>query len=129
MLECYRQGRQIRKNPAHAIVETTALPCEYAKYKNRACLFAAPHDVLIVSSNSRSTGVPDSDDRSQAQPAAATPPRKALSPAAQRALAEAEARRIAAANAEPMPKEYQGPTGPEPTRYGDWENKGIASDF
>ena len=26
-------------------------------------------------------------------------------------------------------KEFQGPKGPEPTRYGDWENKGIASDF
>jgi hypothetical protein len=24
---------------------------------------------------------------------------------------------------------FQGPKGPEPTRYGDWENKGIASDF
>ena len=57
-------------------------------------------------------------------------PRKALTPAAQRALAEAEARRkAAAANATPMPKEFQGPKGPEPTRYGDWENKGIASDF
>lgn len=53
-----------------------------------------------------------------------------LSPAAQRALAEAEARRrLAAANATPHPKEFQGPKGPEPTRYGDWENKGIASDF
>jgi hypothetical protein len=48
----------------------------------------------------------------------------------QRALAEAEARRLAAdANAKPSPKEFQGPKGPEPTRYGDWENKGIASDF
>jgi hypothetical protein len=56
--------------------------------------------------------------------------RKQLSPAAQRALAEAEARRQqAAATAKPLPKEYQGPKGPEPTRYGDWENKGIASDF
>jgi hypothetical protein len=56
--------------------------------------------------------------------------RKQLSPAAQRALAEAEARRHqAAATAKPLPKEYQGPKGPEPTRYGDWENKGIASDF
>jgi hypothetical protein len=55
---------------------------------------------------------------------------KRLSPAAQRALAEAEARRReAAATAKPLPKEYQGPKGPEPTRYGDWENKGIASDF
>ncbi len=29
----------------------------------------------------------------------------------------------------PQPKEFQGPKGPEPTRYGDWERKGIASDF
>jgi hypothetical protein len=63
-----------------------------------------------------------SDDPSRAE-------RKPLPPAAQRALAEAEARRQAAANAKPMPKEFQGPKGPEPTRYGDWENKGIASDF
>jgi hypothetical protein len=62
------------------------------------------------------------------------PERKPLSPAAQRALAEAEARRqAAAAEAEARekgrPKEMQGPKGPEPTRYGDWERKGIASDF
>ena len=63
-------------------------------------------------------------------PADAKSERKQLSPAAQRALAEAEARRQeAAANAKPLPKEYPGPKGPEPTRYGDWENKGIASDF
>ena len=54
--------------------------------------------------------------------------RKPLTPAAQRALAEAEARRKAA-DARPIAKEFQGPKGPEPTRYGDWENKGIASDF
>ena len=57
-------------------------------------------------------------------------PRKELTAAARRALAEAEARRKAAeASATPMPKEYQGPKGPEPTSYGDWERKGIASDF
>jgi hypothetical protein len=56
------------------------------------------------------------------------PERKPLTPEAQRALAEAEARRQAA-HAAPMPREFQGPKGPEPTRYGDWENKGIASDF
>jgi hypothetical protein len=55
---------------------------------------------------------------------------KPLSPAAQRALAEAEARRqAAAADAKPAAKELQGPKGPEPTRYRDWETKGIASDF
>jgi len=69
-----------------------------------------------------------SDDRSQATAPDAT--RKPLTPAAQRALAEAEARRKQAeANATPLQKEFQGPKGPEPTRYGDWERKGIASDF
>jgi hypothetical protein len=58
------------------------------------------------------------------------PERKPLSPAARRALAEAEARRqAAAADAKPMAKEIQGPKGPEPTRFGDWETNGIASDF
>ena len=62
--------------------------------------------------------------------AAPEPEPKPLSPAARRALAEAEARRLAAqANATPAAKELQGPKGPEPTRYGDWETKGIASDF
>lgn len=75
-----------------------------------------------------------SDDRSRAETKPerrpeSRPESRPLSPAAQRALAEAEARRQAAANAKPMPKEFQGPKGPEPTRYGDWENKGIASDF
>ncbi len=55
-------------------------------------------------------------------PAATTP--------AERALAEAEARRKAAiSQAEPLPPEKGGRKGPEPTRYGDWEKGGIASDF
>jgi hypothetical protein len=58
------------------------------------------------------------------------PNRAALSPAAQRALAEAEARRaeINRKTAE-QPKELNGRGGPDPARYGDWEVKGIASDF
>jgi hypothetical protein len=72
--------------------------------------------------------LPDSNDQSQTESAAVR--RQRLSVAAQRALAEAQARRQATAeSARPMPKEFQGPTGPEPTRYGDWENNGIASDF
>ena len=56
--------------------------------------------------------------------------RKKLTPAAERALAEAAARRTAAeASASSHQKEFQGPKGLEPTRYGDWEHKGIASDF
>jgi hypothetical protein len=70
------------------------------------------------------------DDPSQSQTTTAAAERKPLAPAAKRALAEAEARRqAAAADAKPAPKEFQGPKGPEPTRYGDWETKGIASDF
>ncbi len=57
-----------------------------------------------------------------------TPKNDALPPAAQRALAEAEARR-AAAKDEKLPKELGGRDGPEPVRYGDWEKKGIAIDF
>ena len=56
--------------------------------------------------------------------------RKPLTPAAQRALAEAAERRARAeAASQDKPTEFQGPKGPEPTRFGDWERKGIASDF
>ncbi|NVN85693.1 MAG: DUF1674 domain-containing protein [Rhodopseudomonas sp.] len=62
--------------------------------------------------------------------AAPEPARKPLPEAAKRALAEAEARRAEAAkHTAAREKEFQGPKGPEPTRYGDWETKGIASDF
>ena len=54
--------------------------------------------------------------------------RPPLTKAARRALAEAEARRMQAA-AHPRPPEVNGRKGPEPVRYGDWEVKGIASDF
>ena len=30
---------------------------------------------------------------------------------------------------EKRPKEFGGPKGPEPTRYGDWEKKGRCIDF
>jgi hypothetical protein len=53
-----------------------------------------------------------------------------LPPAARRALAEArERRRLAEAEARPLPRELGGRNGPEPVRYGDWERKGIAVDF
>ena len=51
-----------------------------------------------------------------------------LAEAAKRALEEAEARRAAAAPPD-MPTELGGRDGPEPTRYGDWEEDGILSDF
>ena len=32
-------------------------------------------------------------------------------------------------NRSDIPREINGPKGPEPTRYGDWEQKGRCSDF
>lgn len=55
-------------------------------------------------------------------------PDKPLTPAARRALEEAEARRQANTAAQP-PHEDGGPNGLEPTRFGDWERKGLAVDF
>jgi hypothetical protein len=51
-----------------------------------------------------------------------------IAEAAARANAEAQARRAKETKKE-LPPELGGPKGPEPTRYGDWEKKGIASDF
>ncbi|WP_293575345.1 DUF1674 domain-containing protein [Phaeobacter sp.] len=53
-----------------------------------------------------------------------------LPPAAQRALAEAAERRKARdAEQAALPKELGGRDGLDPSRYGDWEKKGIAIDF
>ncbi len=58
--------------------------------------------------------------------------------AAERALKEAEARHRAAnrqgqrgggSHNQGRPREIGGPEGPEPTRFGDWERKGVATDF
>jgi len=67
-----------------------------------------------------------SADETAAIPGAA--PGKQLSPEAVRALLEAEARRQAAPRQE-LPTEIDGRDGEEPTRYGDWEKKGLAVDF
>lgn len=63
-------------------------------------------------------------------PAAAPQEPRALSPEAQRALAEAEERRrLAAERQAAAPRELGGRNGPDPARYGDWEKDGIVSDF
>lgn len=73
---------------------------------------------------------PSDPQKSSAPKPSAAQPRKPLSAAAERALAEAAVRRaerdkLAAAAS----REVKGPAGPDPVRYGDWEVKGIASDF
>lgn len=54
--------------------------------------------------------------------------KKELSPVAIRALKEAEERKRLEREAK-NPKELGGREGPDPVRFGDWENKGIISDF
>lgn len=70
---------------------------------------------------------PRQDDSETGQPRADA---RMLPEAAKRALAEAEARRAGYLRAEAgRPKEIGGRGGKEPGRYGDWEVKGLASDF
>ena len=57
-------------------------------------------------------------------------PQKQLSPAAQRALAEAaERRRLAQEAKAEAPREINGRGGLDPSRFGDWEIDGRAVDF
>jgi hypothetical protein len=68
------------------------------------------------------------DEPAPATEAVPEPPRE-LSAIAKQALAEAAARREAQAASNDHPRELGGRQGPDPVRYGDWENGGIASDF
>ena len=56
-------------------------------------------------------------------------PGKTLTPAARRALEEAVLRRAVIRREQGAGAEQGGPAGPEPTRFGDWERKGVAVDF
>jgi hypothetical protein len=56
--------------------------------------------------------------KSGMQKSQAAPPRSPARPAETSAQKPAE-----------KPKEIGSPSGPEPTRYGDWERKGICVDF
>lgn len=59
-----------------------------------------------------------------------TPAPKPLSPAAERALAEARARRAGIDDKSAAGKaEKGGRGGLDPARYGDWEIKGLTADF
>lgn len=73
------------------------------------------------------TDAPPSSTPDVAAPNAA--PGKTLSPEAIRALREAAERRAQAEAAEARRREVGGPSGEEPTRFGDWERKGLAVDF
>jgi hypothetical protein len=55
--------------------------------------------------------------------------KRPLTPAAERALAEAAARRAERDRNADQAKESGGRGGLDPTRYGDWEKDGLISDF
>ena len=57
------------------------------------------------------------------------PVKRAVAPAAARALAEAAERRRLIDEAAARPREIDGRGGAEPVRFGDWEVKGLATDF
>ncbi len=72
----------------------------------------------------------DDDGRTESPGIPAQDAKPTQTGAAERALAEAEARHAERRRAEhARPREINGRQGPEPVRYGDWENKGIAYDF
>jgi hypothetical protein len=76
----------------------------------------------MVEDLERGTGVPRPCDRREGE--------RRLSPAAQRALAEAVARRAEIdARVAQMPREQGARREREPVRYGDWETRGLTSDF
>jgi hypothetical protein len=73
----------------------------------------------------------DAGDRvpSRTPPGSGQPAVRTIPAAAQRALAEAAVRRAERERAAGGGREQPGREGLDPTRYGDWEVKGIASDF
>ncbi len=94
-------------------------------------IFRTPYNVvnslrLSINHPVNEMQTPDNDNsETQIETAA---PSKPLSPAAQRALKEAEERRQAAAKTT-TPEEFGGRGGADPARFGDWEINGRAIDF
>lgn len=81
------------------------------------CCIAATHDHLWLMTQTMQTDASIADTGIDAIPPGTD---EATPEAAEKAVAEAVAS---------LPPEVGGQTGPEPTRYGDWENKGRCTDF
>jgi hypothetical protein len=86
---------------------------------------------MSETSDTRDTSTPPQASSAAPTPEAPAPRRfEDLPEPAQRALKEAEARRKEIdARQKAFPREIDGRGGLEPTRYEDWEIKGIACDF
>ena len=72
---------------------------------------------------------PQSQSPPAPEPEGQASDKRPLPPAAERALAEAAARRAERDRNAGQPKESGGRGGLDPTRYGDWEKDGLTSDF
>lgn len=122
-------GRKVTRNHDNSMERYISLP--QAGNVVTPCIRALAltrHHRFGVDANMTTRETSAETAASHADSAAA--PRKDLPPAAQRALAEAaERRKKASVAGEPQPKEVNGREGPDPARYGDWENRGIVSDF
>lgn len=86
---------------------------------------------MTIDSENRDSGVNTGSTSARIETQDGGTAGRSLTPEAKRALAEAEERRRSAdQNGTGVgKKEVGGRDGPEPTRYGDWEKGGIASDF
>lgn len=69
------------------------------------------------------------DPQNPPEPHSQASEKRPLPPAAERALAEAAARRAERDRNADQSKESGGRGGLDPTRYGDWEVNGVTSDF
>ena len=94
---------------------------------NRRAALTGP--IAVGAADGPFRGMTKADDPPSGSKPAEPGPKKPLPPAAKRALAEAAERRAKEQAQKPAAKEVGGPSGPEPTRYGDWEKKGLTSDF
>jgi hypothetical protein len=113
--EIARVAQTIDRNRA----ENRAPPAPFSVAIWSATLTRLIQEILVVSREGSAPSAP------AVPPSAHEDPR--LPAAARRALVEAEARRSAAVAA--RTREFNGRGGLDPTRYGDWEVKGLASDF
>lgn len=121
--------------PYHCGKASGAGKAPFTTQRTQTAFFAAQMwdtSALSAGETDVMTDTPPSDASGNAPAPEAATPRKPLSPSAQRALAEAQARRAAMeqrARELASRVELGGRGGPDPVRYNDWENNGIASDF
>jgi hypothetical protein len=84
---------------------------------------------LQVAHGYAKSGAMPTEPQNPPEPEGQASEKRPLSPAAERALAEAAARRAERDRKADHPKESGGRGGLDPTRYGDWEKDGLISDF